>query len=277
MHLEYPQISHRPPLNATACSRNFDLRAAASNLSRATMTQDIESLEPFGVVYLVRHKASDRGYVGQTVEPLSCRWQRHQKRSSACLLLRRAIQKYGAAAFEVSVLCEAGSKTELDAKEIEWISRLKTLAPNGFNVAPGGQGGRMSAALQQKANISHSGTLTRRGLEGQAKGPSPLTADDVRAIFAAINEGASVGDMARKYGLHKSTVSHILANRTWAHLNLKVERPRRRVTPTRRVSDETIAQIPVLRAGGLSFTAIARKLGISTSLAHRKAKDAPGV
>jgi group I intron endonuclease len=89
------------------------------------------------VIYLVTNKINGKQYVGQTIRPLSERWRDH------CRLDRdnyfhRAIHKYGKENFDIEVIDTAENEDELDRKEIDWIQKLNTMIPNGYNLKSGG-------------------------------------------------------------------------------------------------------------------------------------------
>lgn len=51
----------------------------------------------YGIIYVVENTINGKKYVGQTVQPLKVRWQRHcRKEQSGCVALASAIAKYGA-------------------------------------------------------------------------------------------------------------------------------------------------------------------------------------
>jgi group I intron endonuclease len=90
-----------------------------------------------GIVYKLV-SPSGKGYVGQTIQPLKNRLDRHRDmRWGNCKLIKRAIAKYGWKQMTVSVLW-TGSNEQLNAKEIELIAAHGTLAPAGYNALPGG-------------------------------------------------------------------------------------------------------------------------------------------
>lgn len=106
-----------------------------------------------GVIYVVTHKDSGRQYVGLTVQTMERRWLYHQEQSRAGWIrsecsLHAAIRKYGASAFEISVIDHGTAKMDLEAKERKWIRELGTMAPHGFNIDPGGVSGGSNAKPQ---------------------------------------------------------------------------------------------------------------------------------
>lgn len=57
-------------------------------------------------------------------------------------IFHSAIRKYGEDAFEISIIEEVQDRNLLDEKEVYYISLYNTLAPNGYNLTPGGNGVR---------------------------------------------------------------------------------------------------------------------------------------
>lgn len=88
----------------------------------------------YGIVYRVLCIPSGKSYVGQTTRTLAQRWRAHKESQSPCVALRNAIKKYGAEAFEVSILDTATDQSDLNAKESHWISTLGSLSPGGYNI-----------------------------------------------------------------------------------------------------------------------------------------------
>ncbi|HXB28121.1 MAG TPA: GIY-YIG nuclease family protein [Gemmatimonadaceae bacterium] len=89
---------------------------------------------------------SGKRYVGQTRKTMEQRWNEHVS-VSRCPSRRRlytvfhaAIRKYGPEAFQHEVLAVSGTREEANAVEADWIKRLNTLLPHGYNVDPGAVG-----------------------------------------------------------------------------------------------------------------------------------------
>jgi group I intron endonuclease len=100
-----------------------------------------------GTIYCVDNLDTGKQYIGQTSRELIERWREHCGNSGTSVSpkLKNSIKKYGKDAFSVEVVWEGEcSQKELDAKEIEFIEKLGTLHPNGYNLTMGGAGGRHS-------------------------------------------------------------------------------------------------------------------------------------
>lgn len=99
-----------------------------------------------GIIYLIIHKASGKGYVGLTIQTLERRWQYHLEQASAGHIkgtesLHAALRKYGPDAFEIRQIDQGTTKQDLEKKERHWIGKLGTLTPQGYNISPGGVSG----------------------------------------------------------------------------------------------------------------------------------------
>lgn len=95
-----------------------------------------------GVIYVVTNLANGKQYVGLTTTSLEERWERHlnQSRKQASLI-HKAIIEFGEESFALDTLDRADDIKDLRKKEREWIQKLNTLSPNGYNVTLGGEVG----------------------------------------------------------------------------------------------------------------------------------------
>ena len=89
-------------------------------------------------------------YVGQMIDRkggLAQRWREHRQdaRRGRRTALCHAIRKYGEEHFEIRELARVPLMW-LDEEERRFIARLNTGKPNGYNIAAGGRGGRLSDA-----------------------------------------------------------------------------------------------------------------------------------
>jgi group I intron endonuclease len=147
----------------------------------------------YGLIYCATNTVNGKKYVGQTVKSAARRWQFHLKSAkdgSACAL-HCAIRKYGAEVFELETIGLADTLDELNKKETYYIGRLKTLAPDGYNLTTGGEGRafstetlakmskvQMGKAIPEEVRLKLSASckgkkileITRRKLSEAAKG-----------------------------------------------------------------------------------------------------------
>lgn len=89
-----------------------------------------------GIIYIATNLCNGKQYVGQTTQKLQERIRQHNKNNSGCIILYKAIKKYGIENFKwVSHSCP---ENDLDWQETFLIKELNTLTPNGYNLESGG-------------------------------------------------------------------------------------------------------------------------------------------
>lgn len=87
---------------------------------------------------------SGKSYVGVTIKTEPQRtaghvWEALNTPEKGCILLNRAIVKYGSTSFTREVLYKgSGTQREMDLTEERFISEHKTLKPDGYNIKAGG-------------------------------------------------------------------------------------------------------------------------------------------
>lgn len=97
------------------------------------------------VVYKILNKINKKAYVGITKMPLHVRMNMHfNLKKKGCPLLGKAIEKYGKTNFTYKILEKVDSLKKLEKREKFWIKKLKTLAPKGYNMLPGGYTNQMA-------------------------------------------------------------------------------------------------------------------------------------
>ena len=134
----------------------------------------------YGVVYDLIDITSDREYVGQTVQPVEKRFKEHFYEKTYIGNAMRAIGKEN---FLIVILKECDSKEELDRWEKHLIKSRDTLAPNGYNLREGGEGGgklcaesiaKMSASRKGKKRPPEVGAKVSAKLTGRKKSPEHI-------------------------------------------------------------------------------------------------------
>src|SRR5580700_2746544 len=94
------------------------------------------------LVYLLRNIDNGKCYVGKTKGTLQHRWDQHLRdaQNGGKRPVHRAIRKHGKDAFFREVLSEHPTEEAALVAEREWIAKLRTMAPAGYNVTEGGRG-----------------------------------------------------------------------------------------------------------------------------------------
>ncbi|CAB5033244.1 MAG: hypothetical protein F2923_00275 [Actinobacteria bacterium] len=92
-------------------------------------------------IYGIRHKTTDRWYVGQAYD-IRKRFKDHRAMASTKTRkhLYLSLRKYGYTAFAWRIL-ERCEKAELNRREKFWVQKLNAVEPNGFNLTTGGDRG----------------------------------------------------------------------------------------------------------------------------------------
>jgi hypothetical protein len=111
----------------------------------------------YGWIYMLRNTVNGKCYVGQTTQEPTMRFKQHVQERSHCVALKSAFAKYGADAFEMTVLGSAGDKDALDAMEIEAIARLGSISPGGYNLRAGGSWGTHGPEARKKISKASKG------------------------------------------------------------------------------------------------------------------------
>lgn len=95
-------------------------------------------------IYKITNLINNKIYVGQSIS-IKDRWAQHkckafnEKEKGYNSAIHAAFRKYGFENFVFEIIEEC-PKELLDEREIFWIGKLNSLAPNGYNILSGGQG-----------------------------------------------------------------------------------------------------------------------------------------
>jgi group I intron endonuclease len=128
------------------------------------------------LIYCIKNTINNKEYIGLTTRTLEHRWKQHIYESNKQdswewnTPLGNAIKKYGKDSFQVFVLEECSSETELKQKEIQLIRERKSLASEtGYNLTLGGDGRlgyKLSEETKRKIGEGNKGkTYTAESLE----------------------------------------------------------------------------------------------------------------
>lgn len=111
------------------------------------------------IIYLITNKINGKQYVGQTVRSLEERFNEHKRHAG---VVGRAIKKYGAENFVYEIIDRADDIETLNRKEIEYIQRLGTVEPFGYNLCYGGEN-TMGYNHRQESKVKMSMVQKERG------------------------------------------------------------------------------------------------------------------
>ena len=108
-----------------------------------------------GYIYCIS-SPSGKKYIGQTERHYEKRFREHCALYNCCILLERAIHKYGKDNMKFEVLVMIDNKM-LDEYEIKFIQLYNTLEPSGYNIRTGGVKAQHSDASKQRMRDSKLG------------------------------------------------------------------------------------------------------------------------
>ena len=89
----------------------------------------------YGIIYLLTNTRTNMQYVGQTVQSLNARWNKHTADAyvGATTQIANAIRLYGAQAFTRQVLRTGVRESDLNTIERDYINHYGILHPFGYN------------------------------------------------------------------------------------------------------------------------------------------------
>lgn len=153
-------------------------------------------------IYKITNKILGKCYIGQSGH-IERRFVEHCNQLSTSQI-SLAIQEYGKENFDFSIIEEC-SIEELDAKEEYWINYYNCVVPYGYNVIDG-------SFYTSHTNYNF------------------FSKDTLLNIIADLKENfLSIPEIAKKYGLHKSSVYRI--NSGEVHYQENIEYPIRPIKP----------------------------------------------
>ena len=124
-------------------------------------------------IYKISSPHTDKVYVGQTIQNIDRRWAHHiwKANSGKNHPLYASMRKHGIESFRIEILQTLPNdvtQEDLDDAEIHWINLLKSIAPTGLNVKPGGEG-QFKMTMEHKLAISAAKTAQWATVEKSAE------------------------------------------------------------------------------------------------------------
>jgi group I intron endonuclease len=96
----------------------------------------------YGIIYKATNISNDKIYIGKTTRDINKRISEHKSRAKSGLpnKFHSAIREFGINSFKWEVIDNANSETELDEKEMFYISKYDSYSTKGYNDCLGGKG-----------------------------------------------------------------------------------------------------------------------------------------
>ena len=158
-------------------------------------------------IYKFTHLATERSYIGQTIQDPNRRRLEHicnSNHSPKSYHFHNALNLYGIDAFSFEVIAEATSLEELNSLEIEFINKFDSIE-NGFNIREGGGNKKHSPESIERMKEAQRAAHARRreensGVETHAlprshKGKTNLwkLSEEAKQKIGAANKGKQKG------------------------------------------------------------------------------------
>lgn len=196
-------------------------------------------------IYAITNKLTSKTYIGQTNNP-TYRFKSHKnnyKYKYKSNALYSSFLKYGVEQFIFQVIEEHDTREEANDAESFYIQLFQTMAPNGYNLAPGGNCTsptlstriKISNTLKSKQNLNlrnkgpnhprfghkHSPEIRNRITEkisGQNCTSSKIKNEDAIKIYSLSYMGLAISQIQKLYNLKKSTIHNITTKKSWKNV-----------------------------------------------------------
>ena len=172
-------------------------------------------------IYKITNLVNGKIYIGQTTRNVKERWRSHCNRKDSKSAITNAIHKYGKHNFILEII-EKTTISKIDKKEIFWINKLNTIAPNGYNLESGGnKNKKASKSLRKKLSLAKLGKKYGPRKKGSGDniskglGAKPFKVFDMKNKFIGtwINRSTCAKDLK----LNKAHVSSCLRGERFSH------------------------------------------------------------
>lgn len=242
-------------------------------------------------IYLIRNRESGKCYVGQTVRHFDRRMRQHRvdgARNARNYPITNAIHKYGWGAFDKTPLEVCETQEQLDLAEIHWIKHYNCLAPNGYNIALGGRGGKMSEETKAKLRIRSMGRRLSEGAKAKiatarlgskasqetrermsnsqpsdGSNNAKLNWSKVAEIRRRRHSGETLMSLAKAFDVSANCIMAVATAQTWADQELEFVVTKR---PIRVLALNDAIDIVARRKSGESGVSLAKEYEISTAM-----------
>jgi len=110
-----------------------------------------------GSIYKITNTVNGKSYIGQTRHDAVKTRIRDHLTGRGNVIIKNAVEKYGHDAFTFEILHDGIIPEFLDDLEREAIGKFNTVAPHGYNLTDGGEGGSPSEETRRKQSEAQKG------------------------------------------------------------------------------------------------------------------------
>ena len=197
-------------------------------------------------IYIIKNTVNDKVYIGQSKDAAN-RWKFHKTAANTGHykgrnVLYRAMRDIGIDKFYYEILEK--QIPNYNEREIYWIDKYNSIAPNGYNILPGGE------QYPNLSGIKNSGAAVQ----------DQETLDAI--IFDLRHSNDRLTELALKYNVPINTIHCINSGATY--FNQDIEYPIRKKKIPVKLTDNNVSEIIGLLLGrSLSIMDIAKKYSVS--------------
>jgi group I intron endonuclease len=200
-------------------------------------------------IYCITNKTNNKSYVGQSIDANE-RWKDHiydAKRQIGKTAINKkypihnAIAKYGETGFIWQIIDQCDTIEEANELEEFYIAYLQTLAPNGYNLLPGGNNRTLLESSKKKISNTLKKTswfIGRKGADhpnygttqsedrkreqslrssGDDSNGKKINSQTARQLYLDYLHDTTISmkNLVEKYGIKKSAICNILHKKCW--------------------------------------------------------------
>ena len=203
-------------------------------------------------IYKITDIESGKSYIGKTVRTIEERFDEHKKSH----YLFKSIYKKDQYRLVIEVVDQASTEEELNLLEKKYIKEFKTLAPEGFNLCEGGNGGDNSKNIDYKNRKSRTYIPSVVLSEEEEQSIVEYYTEDDTLSFKDIGNKLSISE----YLVKRTIDSKNIPRRKWK---------RKEGNRLIKFSFDEIELIKKMYSEGLTQTFIGKEFGVTQGVIKR--------
>jgi DNA-directed RNA polymerase specialized sigma subunit len=203
-------------------------------------------------IYKITDIESGKSYIGKTVRTVEERFDEHKKSH----YLFKSIYKKDQYRLAIEVVDQASTEEELNLLEKKYIREFKTLAPEGFNLCEGGNGGDNSKNIDYKNRKSRTYTPSIVLSEEEEQSIIKYYTEDDTLSFKDIGNKLSISE----YLVKRTVDSRNIPRRKWK---------RKEGNRLIKFSFDEIELIKKMYSEGSTQTSIGKEFGVTQGVIKR--------
>jgi DNA-directed RNA polymerase specialized sigma subunit len=203
-------------------------------------------------IYKITDTESGKSYIGKTVRTVEERFEEHKKNH----YLFKSIYKKDQYRLAIEVVDQASTEEELNLLEKRYIKEFNTIAPKGFNLCEGGNGGDNSKNIDYRNRKSRTYVPCVILSEEEEQAIINYYTEDDTLSFKSIGEKLNISE----YLVRRTVDSRNIPRRRWK---------RKEGNRLIKFSFDEVALIKKMYSEGKTQTAIGKEFGVTQGVIKR--------